>query len=163
MTAYRWQPSAPHHRAEHRGDDDGVVGVAQHGDEVGHQVQGEGQVGQQQREPWIARSRRWIAPSRPSPSAPPAVGGALPGVYSSDLNVYPNPSMGNVSIESEGLDLAKARVTVRDILGRTVPAAITVNGNARLEADLTAQPAGTYFISIVSGNDVVTKKIQIIK
>jgi hypothetical protein len=79
------------------------------------------------------------------------------------VNVYPNPSKGNVTIESEGLDLSNARVIVRDILGRTVPATFTTKGNTTLETDLSAQPAGTYFISIVSGNDIVTKKIQIVK
>jgi len=43
------------------GHDDGIVGVPQHRDEGGHQVDGEGEVGQQQREPCPYPARRAAA------------------------------------------------------------------------------------------------------
>ena len=44
---HRLQASAPYHRAEHPGQDDGVIGVAKDRDEVRHQVDRDGLVGQQ--------------------------------------------------------------------------------------------------------------------
>lgn len=79
------------------------------------------------------------------------------------VNVYPNPSQGMVTIESEGINLANAQIFVQDILGKTLTVTFTQNGPGAFQADMSAQPAGTYFISILSEGQLITKKIQIIK
>src|SRR3990170_7343763 len=51
VPADRVGAGTPDDRTQHRGDDDDVVGVADHRDEVGNQVEREGQVGEQEPEP----------------------------------------------------------------------------------------------------------------
>jgi hypothetical protein len=51
LAADRLDAGVAHGPAKDGGDDDGIVGIAQDRDEVGPQVEGECDVGQQQREP----------------------------------------------------------------------------------------------------------------
>ncbi|GII83524.1 hypothetical protein Ssi03_15140 [Sphaerisporangium siamense] len=58
MPAHGLQARAAGDRAQDRGDDDGVVGVPQNGDDVGDHVDRAGEIGQQQRQPHTDAARQ---------------------------------------------------------------------------------------------------------
>jgi hypothetical protein len=51
VRAHRGEPGPAHHRTENSGDDDRVVRVTEHRNEIGDQIDGHRQVDQQQRQP----------------------------------------------------------------------------------------------------------------
>ena len=65
--------------------------------------------------------------------------------------VYPNPTKGAVSVETEGLQ----EVVVMDMQGRVV-----VRSNSS-QIELSAEPTGTYFLRIITDKGVVTRKIML--
>ncbi|MCH2044111.1 MAG: T9SS type A sorting domain-containing protein [Saprospiraceae bacterium] len=80
----------------------------------------------------------------------------------SSLNVYPNPTMGevNVSFHLYGTE-ADAQVIISDMLGRTVhmEQVNAFGGNYKNTFDLSAYGKGVYILQVRVGNEMVNRKI----
>jgi len=75
--------------------------------------------------------------------------------FSSKINIYPNPSSGYFSIESE----TDGSLILRNIYGDIVYSGNIVNGKQTL--DLTAFVNGLYFIQLNKGNNTILERIVI--
>ena len=81
------------------------------------------------------------------------------------LGMYPNPTTGRVVIEVVLPNQQDVKVSLTDMLGRTMSdEAVTVSkGYSNIELDYSGVAAGTYTVSITSGTQVITKKLIISK
>jgi hypothetical protein len=72
------------------------------------------------------------------------------------FSIFPNPTSGNfeVCISNAG----ENRVEVFDIFGRKISAVLLASDN-KISGDLSNQPAGIYFVEIISGEKIFRKKI----
>ncbi len=80
-------------------------------------------------------------------------------VANEEINVYPNPSTGVFTYLIENAD--KASVIVYNILGKQVLNTEVNKGTHTI--DLSAQANGSYFMSIKTDKEVITKKIIVSK
>lgn len=83
-------------------------------------------------------------------------------INGSEWTVYPNPSNGQFFIKYDGADIAK--LTVSDMLGKTITAVTPDFNNGVYALNLTNQNAGVYIITLtdVNGN-ANTQKVTITK
>lgn len=72
-----------------------------------------------------------------------------------DLNIYPNPTTGNINIELSTIQ--KFSYQIFNLIGKTVTNGQVNNNQTTL--NLSSHPAGIYFVKISSTNGSVTKKI----
>jgi hypothetical protein len=82
---------------------------------------------------------------------------------SSNFSVVPNPSNGNVTIYSGDVSFENSNVTVLDIAGKVVfndNFSFGVNGSNSINLDVVD---GIYFVNILAGNQLITKKISVKK
>lgn len=78
------------------------------------------------------------------------------GVNSGKINIYPNPTSGEVYFE--GLEKGiEAKITLTDMIGRKVLAAIITTNTINVDA----LPAGLYFISVEQNNILVSQKLRV--
>lgn len=79
--------------------------------------------------------------------------------------VYPNPSNGVITIQFSASSYAKGSIVVVDMHGRTLLQNETdfVMGVQERQLDMTHFANGIYLIKVISGDDVKTEKIQILK
>lgn len=79
-----------------------------------------------------------------------------------EWSVYPNPSNGQLFVKYDGADIAK--LTVTDMLGKTITAVTPNFNNGVFALDLTSQKAGMYIVTLtdVNGN-ANTQKVTITK
>jgi hypothetical protein len=79
------------------------------------------------------------------------------------LGMYPNPTTGRVVIEVVLPNQQDVKVSLTDMLGRTMTNnAVSVSkGYSNIELDYSGVAAGTYTVSITSGTQVITKKLII--
>ena len=77
-----------------------------------------------------------------------------------DITVFPNPSYGNFTL---GLPVTAAGsiVTVGDIYGRVITTLEAPPGQDKMEVSLHNLPAATYVLKVQTGENCVTKKIEI--
>ena len=75
--------------------------------------------------------------------------------YSSNFDIYPNPSTGIFTVEGEGIQ----SIEISDIGGRVIRQ-ITVKSN-QTSIDLTGQQNGMYFVKVHDGKKIQTEKIVI--
>lgn len=78
------------------------------------------------------------------------------------LNVSPNPSLGMLKISGNS-KLRNATLIVSDQTGKTLLRIKNRSKAASPELDLRQLQSGTYFIQILMGDDLITKKILITK
>src|SRR6185312_14541077 len=77
------------------------------------------------------------------------------------VTVYPNPSNGRFTVELNGKSNGIAMVEVYNVLGEKVYGLEKSQlsfFNPQFNLDLTAQPAGIYFVKTYSGNSVTVTK-----
>ena len=81
----------------------------------------------------------------------------------SKVGVYPNPSNGKIYVNLSSLTGNNADVLVYNSVGQLVSKStgISVALNPVLELNLTKQMAGTYFVSIISNNNIQTRQVII--
>jgi len=80
------------------------------------------------------------------------------------VSVYPNPSNGKFNINANLPSPENIRISVCNMLGQEI--AVVHNGmlgQSGFTLDLSNQPNGIYLLNIVSGNETVTKRIEIAK
>lgn len=78
------------------------------------------------------------------------------------IQVYPNPSSGELTISLPGS--AKATdVSIYNVVGETVYKMDATNSNKTLNVDLSNQPNGMYFINVKTGSVVTTRRFVLAK
>ena len=76
-----------------------------------------------------------------------------------NISIYPNPSNGIFTINSEQLTMNNEQITITDITGKIIKQ-FTMN-NEQFTINLTNQPTGIYFINIQTETDIYTEKLII--
>jgi hypothetical protein len=82
-----------------------------------------------------------------------------------ELTLYPNPNEGLFELSYVNYNIAPAKISVFDIVGKKI-ADLTMddaNGRQKKELDLRTAPAGVYFLRVESGNASTTMKFIITK
>jgi PKD repeat protein len=83
--------------------------------------------------------------------------------YADEIDLYPNPSCGNVTIELGNLPYINPDLRVYDITGRMISVNSThVYGNT-YKLNMSDQVPGIYMITFDFGGTIVTKKLTLIK
>ncbi|MCW3128180.1 MAG: hypothetical protein JWO03_3838 [Bacteroidetes bacterium] len=79
-----------------------------------------------------------------------------------DLQVYPNPTNGKVTINGDGLDNGNYNITVRNTLGQTLLSdEVKIENNSIAQTvSLSQMPDGIYFLSIGNQGSTITRKIE---
>ena len=76
------------------------------------------------------------------------------------LNVYPNPTAGQVAIEfGSQVNAELATVRLFNLLGEEIPISINFSSKNKLHLNLKNQPSGIYFFSIQLNGETVNKKL----
>ncbi|MFL5764351.1 MAG: LamG-like jellyroll fold domain-containing protein [Bacteroidia bacterium] len=91
---------------------------------------------------------------------PTNVGISEPGTLT-NFNIYPNPSSGVFGIKVNDTQATGFDVLIYDILGNQVGWKHSENKESMI--DLSAQPAGVYFVTVNTGNESGTHKIILVK
>lgn len=73
------------------------------------------------------------------------------------FSLYPNPTTGSVTIESELLD--DASVQIMDLAGNTLRVIRTNGSGPRKVIDLSAYAKGTYLVRITTRDQVITRRV----
>jgi Secretion system C-terminal sorting domain len=78
------------------------------------------------------------------------------------LSIYPNPARDEVTILGKGLGGVGMEVEIFDLLGRnhTVPTTSLENG---ISIDVSAIPAGIYYLRLASGGVIQTRPLSIVR
>lgn len=79
--------------------------------------------------------------------------------FASAINVYPNPAVSNLTIELPKTGLSQ--VMIFSATGQAIQQLNNVNG--KVSVDVSALAKGIYFVKVVNGNQVATKRIEILK
>ena len=72
---------------------------------------------------------------------------------------FPNPSNGNLEIEITDLGFTNAELKIYDVLGEVVLKSLIINPKAQM--DLSSQPNGLYFLSLIEDGKTFNQKIII--
>jgi hypothetical protein len=83
-------------------------------------------------------------------------------VQGNDLRIFPNPTTGVFRIVPANGDNNSLDVKVADISGKII-LKTQFNGEKEYELNLSASPAGSYYITITSGKNLLVRKLVIIK
>jgi PKD repeat protein len=78
------------------------------------------------------------------------------------LQVYPNPTSGNITINIDGVEGVN-KLTVVDMLGKAVASQATNSAASAYNFDLTSQSAGIYFVQVHTNGGVFSKKVTLTK
>ncbi len=73
-----------------------------------------------------------------------------------NISIYPNPTSGNFCIDSHQGNIV--RISVSDISGKTIKMVDKIDKN-RYDLDLSESPVGCYFVSVLTENSCIVKKI----
>ena len=87
-------------------------------------------------------------------------------ISTGDFKVYPNPASEKVTVEFNVAHASTAKISVTDLLGRTVaenPSLKVVAGLNVTQLDLNQLPAGVYIVSVYDGEKVQQQKISVLK
>ena len=82
-------------------------------------------------------------------------------VLSASINVYPNPSNGMFNVDFSELNSLRGSISVLDATGRVIFSKEIVN--TKEEINLVTLAKGSYMVQINVGDELIMKKIQIIK
>ena len=78
-------------------------------------------------------------------------------VENGSMNLYPNPTSGNVKIEAEGMN----HITVFSVLGQVVYDA-QVEGNETM-LNMAQFNAGVYVVRVNTVNGIMTKRVTVVR
>jgi hypothetical protein len=79
------------------------------------------------------------------------------------MQIFPNPTQGQFKVQSSKGKVEVDKVELVDLNGKVVESFIPEPGTRNPEFDISKCPAGVYFCRIISGNQVVVKKIVLSK
>jgi hypothetical protein len=77
-------------------------------------------------------------------------------IPNANVTIYPNPTKGRINIEN----VSNANIYITNVLGTVIASKENVSGSTGF--DLSNVANGIYLVKIVSGNKVITKKINVI-
>ena len=80
----------------------------------------------------------------------------------SGLQVYPNPSMGLIKLNTENFVDQTAEVTIMDLSGKNILSRVC-SGATEYSFDLSPEPTGNYFMRINIGGNSTVRRIVLIK
>lgn len=80
----------------------------------------------------------------------------------SGLQVYPNPSMGLIKLNTENFVDQTAEVTIMDLSGKNILSRVC-SGATEYSFDLSPEPTGNYFLRINIGGNSTVRRIVLIK
>ena len=78
-----------------------------------------------------------------------------------NFKLFPNPSTGQINIESELADLSSVEISVNDVTGRAI-ATRQSNTGSKIQLDLSTQAKGIYFIRIKNGSRSEILKVDLL-
>ena len=80
-----------------------------------------------------------------------------------ELDVYPNPSNGEFTIDVESTADIKSKIRITDIIGREVYRKVQkeASGNFSLNINLKKHPKGVYLLQLVTDRETINKRITI--
>ena len=82
-------------------------------------------------------------------------------VFGSNLNVYPNPASGVVSILFSTIETSKIKLELYDMSGKLVKnlyeGVLNKNAQRKIELQTKSLPAGIYMVSLQTGNRIVSR------
>ena len=83
----------------------------------------------------------------------------------SNFKVYPNPARDNLNIYADINISDNVTIEIYNIIGTRVISRDFVNSSEALQEtiDISSLPQGTYIVNVMTSNDVVTRKINILK
>lgn len=85
-------------------------------------------------------------------------------ILESSLNVYPNPASDFINIQSDRKDGLETDVRILDISGRTVLSQHGIRlGHSATKLNVSELSEGAYVLELSTKNEVVTRKINIVK
>lgn len=80
---------------------------------------------------------------------------------SNSINVFPNPTSGNISLEIKK-SIHSGRVVVENTVGQEIYQTILIDGfTGVLDIDLNSAASGLYFVKIISPNEKYTYKVVV--
>ncbi len=78
-----------------------------------------------------------------------------------NINVFPNPVNENIYINIDMKDNSDVSVRIIDLLGHLVYSTEVNNTTAQLQIPANDLKNGLYFVSVQTGDQVITKKIMV--
>ncbi len=88
-------------------------------------------------------------------------GVGIAGNQALQMNMYPNPAMNLVTFELQNMDPAQTTISIVDLSGRVVYNHNLTDG--RTDIDISKFDAGIYHVSVRSGDNILNKKLSIVK
>jgi PKD repeat protein len=80
------------------------------------------------------------------------------------ISVYPNPSSGMFTVNSNLPAQEKVRMSITNLLGQEIEVVHNgILGQNSFQVDMSNQPSGVYLLNIVTNNQTLTKRIEITK
>ena len=73
------------------------------------------------------------------------------------ISIYPNPASEKLFIENKGTTVGEAHIIIYNVLGQIMKVAVNTSGN-KSEADISALPAGLYYLLYRQNNVQATAK-----
>lgn len=77
------------------------------------------------------------------------------------LTIWPNPSNGVFMVEVQGTTYDVQRIKVVDVLGRDVKQMNVESGKLNVQVDLTGEPGGVYFVTVVTDVGEYSAKVVV--
>ena len=90
----------------------------------------------------------------------PTPGAVAPQATQSDIQIFPNPSSGNITITTSGNGNGINSVAIKDITGKLLQEA-SGSKQHRLELHLKDLPAGMYLITVSTDKKMLSRKLMI--
>jgi len=86
---------------------------------------------------------------------------AISNENSEELSIYPVPASEKIRIKCPTIS-GKASLSVSDLNGKQMIVR-SVNGSGTIDQEVSALPAGIYFVNISAGNDVYRGKFVVVR
>jgi hypothetical protein len=80
-----------------------------------------------------------------------------------NIRIFPNPASSLIRITGTGILENARRLVIRNSLGAVVKESAIGSGKEEVQVDISALSSGVYFISLVSGNEVLAVRKLIIR
>ena len=77
------------------------------------------------------------------------------------LEVFPNPTTGDLYLQVRDANLQPARIQFVNMLGMAVPVAVQTNGGNRIHLDLSRVPNGIYLVRVFLPEGQAVTKVQV--
>lgn len=74
------------------------------------------------------------------------------------VNVFPNPTEGQITVSLDGFDAQELNVTVSNALGQTVLENLTAQNQSTLSLDVSDFSAGFYSVNVSNGTQKISKR-----